>query len=222
MSVTGVKGRMLALGAAAVLAGCAGEDGAAGGTSSTAPSSSAPATSAPQKTPATSGPSTTSTPTTTAVTVDPVEQSKQAVAAAVVEANAAYLYAVYNVGAPDALDRLIASTTESGSLRAQRLARYQELVDNGWRARPNPVIPDLLTPERVELIDAVTAEVVVCVIDSGVVYEPGALPDGSDAIVNDTVTAIRSRAVMKLVDGVWQLDSGDRIGSWEAAVCPPE
>jgi hypothetical protein len=206
---------------AAVLAGCAGKDGgAAGGTAAAAPSP--PVTSAAPTRTAAPGPSTTMAPTTTAVTVDPVEQSKQAVAAAVVEANAAYLYAVYNVGAPDALDRLIASTTENGPLRAQGLARYQELVDNGWRARPNPVIPDLLTPERIELIDAVTAEVVVCEIDSGVVYEPGALPDGSDAIVNDTVTARRTRAVMKLVDGVWQIDSGKNIGSWEAAVCPPE
>lgn len=142
--------------------------------------------------------------------------------AAAIESREAYLYAVYNVDAPDALDRLLTSTTDGGASQERGLELYNNVVENGWRARPNPEVPNSTTIEQVSIIDDTTAEVTSCTVDAGVVFSPGANPDGSDQIVNDDIVAYRNLLEIVFVEGVWLVDMGVRVDTWEGATeCDP-
>lgn len=157
------------------------------------------------------------TPTTPVAT--PAPTAEEVVAAAAVESREAYLYAVYNVDVPDALVRLRASTT--GPSLELGLANYQSIVDNGWRVRPNPDVPSALTPESIELLDEATAEAIVCVVSAGVVFAPGANPDGTDLIVNADISASRDRITLVLEAGAWKLREGTTIETWSGETsCP--
>ena len=56
----------------------------------------------------------------------------------------------------------------------------QDLRDEGWRVRPHPAVPDSVVVEEVDVRDSTAstaaADVVVCVVDAGIVYEPNAGP----------------------------------------------
>ena len=105
------------------------------------------------------------------------------------------------------------------------LENIETLRSNGWRTRENPAVPSILTVEGdVELLDgppATRAEVTVCEIGAGIVYEPAGAPDGSDAIVNDEIVARRARTTLVLEDGTWKVFGGESLGEWNgAATCP--
>ena len=135
-----------------------------------------------------------------------------------------YLYAVRNYDAPDALDVLSHSVVRDSPSWVLTTRNMETLRSHGWRSRENPEAPSTLTVEgEVTLLDATRAEATVCTIDSGVVFEPGAAPDGSDTIVNDQITAVRDRITMVLDGGVWKLYEGTGLGSWIGATsCPAE
>jgi hypothetical protein len=180
----------------------------------------------PQVTAETRPPTTTApadTTPSTSTTVPPAPGStEEAVAAAAVEVTNAYRYAVSNLGAPDALDRLIAVTTEQGTARQVGVANYESLVANGWLSKPNPTITNSSIVESVTIIDAVTAEVVTCDINASIVYAPGGNPDGSDLIINDAIRTSRERSTFVLEAGTWKLVGGERIERWDGAIsCPP-
>jgi hypothetical protein len=218
--------------AGAILASCSGAESDVA--DSTAPTTIEPTTPAPtaaptstttSTTPPTTEPTTTTTEApsgTTAATPVPTTApptTEGAIAAAAIESREAYLYAVYNVDAPDALARMRASST--GESLEKGLAIYQEFVDNGWRARSNPDVPSALTPESIRLIDETTAEATVCEVSAGVVFAPGANADGSDLIVNDEISASRLRITLVLEAGTWKLSDGTTIESWSGATsCP--
>jgi hypothetical protein len=215
----------LLIAATAMLAACSDDGDASDRT--TAPSNRPPALATEPSATTTSTSSTTSTTTTTlapTTTVDQIAITKQAVADAAVASREAYLYAVYNLDAPDALQRLEATAAAGSDSLALALDNIETLRTNGWRARPHPDIPDSLTVEsEVDLLDgppATTAEVTVCVIGAGIVYEPAAAPDGSDTIVNDEITARRSRMTLVLENGSWKLSKGVGLGEWSGTSCP--
>jgi hypothetical protein len=65
------------------------------------------------------------------------------------------------------------------------------------------------------------AELVVCVVSAGVLYEPGAAPDSSDVIINDSVVTYRLLYLMSKQDGSWKLRSVSQLDSWEGVTeCP--
>jgi hypothetical protein len=65
------------------------------------------------------------------------------------------------------------------------------------------------------------ATLMVCIIDSGIVYEPNAAPDGGETIVNDIVYAARSLYLMNKLDGVWRLADVTLITEWQGSTqCP--
>jgi hypothetical protein len=144
---------------------------------------------------------------------------EEAVAAAVVTSRDAYLYAIYNVDAPDWREQLEATT--SGASLALSVENVETLQTNGWKARPNPDIPSVAVAEgEFELIDDTTAAITICTIAAGVVYAPAAT-GGAETIINNEIDSVRSRSIFKLVDGVWKLDSGDEIESWKGlGECP--
>ena len=215
-----------------ILASCSGgENDTADSTTPTTIGSTAPAstvaptsTTEPTTPPTTSATTTTTTqapPSTTAATaaVTSAPTTEEAIAAAAIASGDAYLYAVYNPEAPDAVDRLRATST--GASLQLGLENYQSIVDNGWRVRPNPDVPDSTTvASPVQIIDVMTAEVTLCEVGSGVVYAPGGNPDGSDLIINDRIEVSLLRVTMVLEDGVWKLSSGTTIEDLEApAAC---
>ena len=117
----------------------------------TTPPTEPPATDPPSTEPPTTPPPT-ELPTTTETPMDEVEA---AVREAVVTSREAYLYAVYNVEAPDWRERLEASAT--GDSLARGISIVEDLLARGYRARANPEIPSAATPEgNFELIDATT------------------------------------------------------------------
>jgi hypothetical protein len=150
----------------------------------------------------------------------------QAVAEAAVRSRQDYLYAVRNYDRPNALRRLARTTVRDSPSWDLTLQNMETLRSNGWRSRENPDVPSTTTVEGVRLLDgppATRAEVTECTIDSGVVYEPGGAPDGSDTIVNDEIIARRNRVAMVLEDGSWKVFEGENIGTWNGATtCPAD
>jgi hypothetical protein len=161
-------------------------------------------------------------------TIDQVAVTNAAVIAAAVQSRQDYLYAVRNYDAADALDVLGHTTVRDSPSWALITSNIDTLRTHGWRSRENPAVPSTLTVEGdVTLPDGPTgmrAQLTVCTIDSGVVFEPGGAPDGSDAIVNDQITAIRDRITMVRDEGgAWKLYEGAGMGSWPGATsCPAD
>jgi hypothetical protein len=213
-----------------LVAGCTSDPDA---TASTTPSTRNPPTTASRSSTAPTSP-TTELPTTTATTrtalattttVDQVAVAKGAAAAAVVQGRQDYLYAIFNLDAPDALTVLANTTAPDSPSWALTIANIDQLRREGWRARPDPMVPSTTTVEgEARLLDgppATKAEITVCTIDSGVVYEPSGAPDGSDTIVSDSITARRTRVTMVVQDGRWKAYEGTVLGSWAGATsCP--
>lgn len=185
----------------APLAGCSGgDDDDATASSQSPPAPTAAGTPNSARTTATSSttvessttssstttPPTTTMPTTTIppTTVDEVQATKAAIVAAVVQTREAYNYAVTNYGAPDVLDVLARSAIRDSPSWNLVVQNMDTLRANGWLVRPHPEIPDTSTVEgEVQLLDgppATRAEATVCTISAGVVYKPGAAPDGAD------------------------------------------
>jgi hypothetical protein len=205
--------------ASLLLAACSSGDGDAVETTSVVPT--APPDTAPPSTP----PAPTDAPTTTAApptTIDPAAQLAAAVEADLLEAFDA-LYASIQDPNNDAtvaaaLDWHLASNRE---FIADQLETFRT---NSWVARPNPVVQAGVYVEvpavLIEPSDDV-AELQVCEVDSWIVVEPGAGPDGADALVNDELTTYRSTYFVRYVDGRWRIEGSSLIGTWLGLVpCP--
>jgi hypothetical protein len=208
--------------------GCSDDDGAGASTSSaTAPPETTTPTRAPTSTSTTAR--TTEAPTTIEApptTVDPIAATKTAVAAAAVQSRLDYLYAVQNYDAPDALAVLSSHVAANSPALQVGIQNMETLRSHGWRVRPNPDVPSSLTVESdVTLLDgppATKAELTVCEVSAGIVYEPASGPNGEDTIVNDEINSSRSRITMVLEDGAWKLVSGQDLGTFNGqSSCPP-
>lgn len=204
-----------------VLAACNGSSDAIVSTTSRADSSTtepdtATTASVDQTTTTTSAPP----ETTTAPTVDSTAPADTAVADGLIASRDAYLYAVYNLDAVDALDRLNSTHAAGGPSLALALDNIQTLVDNGWLARPNPDVPDTVTIESdVTMLNDTTAELTACVVGAGEVYAPGAGDGGADLLVNGEIEAALNRVTMVLEDGRWKLQSGTNISTEAGTAC---
>jgi hypothetical protein len=116
--------------------------------------------------------------------------------------------------------RALIESTRVGANLERALAILDELVMNGWVAIEHPTDPARTTIEDGPFIDGDTATVVVCDLDSNIVIEPGAAPDGSDAMVNDEVVALRIEVTLARVSGTWKVSAGRILGEWpEALTC---
>lgn len=216
---------LLAMG---VLASCDSDGTSTTSTSSTSSAATTAGLSTSTSTTSTTSttPPTTNTSTTVAPSTSDVSQStKQAVADAVKQSRVAYNYALTNYDAPDALDVLAQSFVRDSPSWNLTLQNMQTLRSKGWLARPNPDVADTSTVEgEVQLLDgppATKAQATVCTISAGVIYKPGAAPDGSDLIVNDEVVARRELVTMVLQDGAWKAEEGTNLGTWNGrSDCP--
>jgi hypothetical protein len=217
-----VLGALLAA-ASMLVVSCGGDDDTPVPTSTANPSTSTSASTTTSSTVPATSVDTTAAPTTT---VDEIAATKAAVADAAVQGRLDYLYAVQNYDAPDAV-AVLSSHLAAGSPALQLgLDNLETLRSNGWRVRPNPDVPSVLTVQsEVSLLDgppATRAELTVCTVSAGVIYEPGSGPNGEDTIVNDEINSSLDRITMVFEDGAWRLVSGQNVGDFKgASSCAP-
>lgn len=214
------KGSVLVLASAMLTLAACSSDGDA--TPSTIPGSSAdpvaPTTAAPATTLASL---TTQAPTTT---IDPAVALAAQVEADFREADRLASEALQDPNNAEkeaaALDRRTGALADQ--LR-ETLAEFRQ-SDRAWR--PNDLVPASLeveVPAALVVDGADVAELVSCELNSWVVVEVGAGPDGTDAIVDSSVVAFRNSVLLRDVDGIWLVEGGTTLGRWEGADgCPAE
>ncbi len=106
---------------------------------------------------------------------------------------------------------------------AAKLAEWRDL---NYALRENPDVPASITvesPATLVLDGGDVAEMQICEVDPWMVVELGAGPNGSDAIVNDEVSAYRRRFFMRLIDGTWRFEGGieiERVGGSDRRARP--
>jgi hypothetical protein len=208
-----------ALGVVALLAASCSSDEAAPAT--TVEATAAETTPPPPATdPPATDPATTIAPTTT---LDPA-----ATLAAEVEADLLEAFRLLNIGLQDptndekraaALDRFV------GANREFIMDRFEEFRANGYAIRQSPSIEPVISIEvSAQLVKPSTdlVRVQICDVDSWITVEVGAGPNGTDAVVDPTLTAYRTTFFMRLVDDVWKVEGGEQVGEWQGAeTCPP-
>jgi hypothetical protein len=200
-----------------LLAACSGSDGDAAPSTTPAPVATTAATPAPTTT---SVPSTTQAPTTT---IDPAQTLAAEVEADFREAirlgDEALQEPFDAARAAAALDRRLGVVRENF---AERLARYRT---ENLAIRQNETVPATIVVEqparRIPPSDDVI-EMQVCEVDSWIVVEVGAGPNGTDAVVNPDVVAYRAQIFMRNVDGIWRYEGGNDLASWEGVASCPE
>jgi len=201
-----------------LLAACSGGGDASPATTATTPTVTATTEADPTTTVA---PTTTEAPTTT---IDPAEALAAAVEADLLEANRLENEASQD---PFNADKEQAALERRAGFAAaaleEKLADYRQ---RNVAIRPNGQVPATViveSPATLVVEGADVAQVQVCEINSWILVEVGAGPNGSDAVVNPDVVASRASVFLRAVDGVWKIEGGNSIAEWEgAASCPPE
>jgi hypothetical protein len=202
--------------AVALIAACSGSDDAAPATTLEAPTTVAPTVPDPTTTVA----PTTEAPTTT---VDPAQAL-----AAEVEADFRETIRLTNEAFQDPMNDEKVTAALDGYLGANRdfiQARFDEFRSNGWVATPNPAIEPALIielPARLIPPSEDVVEMQVCEIDPWIVVEPGAGPDGTEAIVDSELYTYRSVFFLRDVEGRWRIEGGNETGSWTGLLTCPD
>jgi hypothetical protein len=166
---------------------------------------------------------TTTTTVAPTTTVDPLAAEEAAASEAAEQARLARLNVLVSPDDPAAIAALDQFYVAGSPARAEVDSSLIDLETEGWEVRPHSTVPETLTVEEISFGGPGAATLVVCIIDSGVIYEPGAAPDGGDVIVNDTVYAARSQYEMVMVDGAWKLADISLVEEWQGiAECPEQ
>lgn len=205
---------------AVALAACSGSEDA---TTTVPPTDDASTTDPPTTTdaPTTTPPPTTDAPTTT---VDPATAFADEVEADFLETMRLTDEAFMDPTNDDKVAAALAGFV-GGNLDYIR-GLLEEFRTNGWVARPNPDVLDSIVIEARAQPNGVrpdSAVLQVCDVNAWIVVEPGAGPNGSDAIVDPDVVAFRSRYALERIDGRWLILGSAPLGSWNGvAACPDE
>lgn len=175
-----------------------------------------------ESTPTTSTTTTTTTlaPTTT---LDPATEL-----AAEVEADFLETFRLTDLAIQEPTNDARVAAALDGYIESNRDLIENQLADlrtKGYVARPNPNVAAGVIIENPAVLassPADTAVIQVCEIDSWIVVEPGAGPNGSDAIVDPDVTSYRSNYIVAKVDSRWRIRGSQSLGSWPGEPsCPP-
>lgn len=175
-------------------------------TSTTAPASPSSTTSVTTTVPPTTVAPTTS-PTTSPPTTVPVDPTDAVIAdflAAWEGINEAKLNPQDQALVDAAASRL------SGVLLPSFLERIDQFRANNWRSLTDDGAPASATiVEGSVIIVDETATLAFCDLDSNVLVEVGALPDGGDAVVDESIVARLSDATLRLEGDRWLLVSSN-------------
>jgi hypothetical protein len=215
-SAMGRRGSALVVATVCLLAACSSGEGDVAETTSVtrtvASSIDVPAT--------TNVPTTSESPTTT---IDPA-----AALAAEVEADfreADRLGREASMDPFDAAKEQTALEWRLGVIAENFAAKLADWRERNYALRENPDVPASITvevPAALVLEGADVAEMQICEVDSWIVVEAGAGPNGTDSIVNDEVVASRATVLLRKVDGVWRYEGGSVVEEWEGRdACAP-
>jgi hypothetical protein len=211
-----------ALGLVALLtAGCS-SDEAATATTAIAPTTIVETTPLPPATdPTTTEPTTTTAPTTT---LDPAATLAAEVEADFLEADR--LGREASMDPFDEAKEAAALDRRLGVIRDNFAATLADYRTRNYAIRENPTTAALITvevPAALVVEGGDLAEMQICEVDSWILVEVGAGPNGEDAIVSGETSSYRSLLFLRDVDGKWRIEGGSEIGRWEGlAECPGE
>jgi hypothetical protein len=196
------------------LASCAGDDDPA--TAPTLPPTAPPTTSRiPVTAEPTSPPPTTEAPTATTTPAQDL--------AAEVEAD---LLEAFRLGREASMDPFNAGKEQAALDRrlgmiAQSLSNsLADLRSKNYAIRPNPNVTASVvveSPPRFVGAESRVAEVQICEVNSWLLVEVGAGPNGTDAVVDPDVVSSRATIFMRNVDDVWRFEGSDLIEEWFGA-----
>jgi hypothetical protein len=207
-TLTPMRPSLVAIAAAATLlvVGCSDSGESADTTTVSATGTLADSTAPTTKNP----PTTTSAPTTTS-TVAPtttIDPTTQLIADIEADLNAGE-QALFAAGA-DPTNPALRSALEqyySGTSIAAVTKFLDGLVTDGLLMRPSATVPSTITVQSIETVDdpATAAVIVMCRVDSSVVFEP---LGQTEVIVNDQVSNTTSSSRVFLINETWRLDGG--------------
>jgi len=202
-----------------LLAACSSGGDASPETTTTTPTVTATTEAEPTTTDA---PTTTEAPTTT--TIDAAQ-----VLAAEVEAD---LLEAFRLGREASQDPFNASKEQAalerrlGAIADGLQGSLAEFRERNYAIRPNYITPASVVVESAPRFlgsDGEVAQVQICEVNSWILVEIGAGPNGTDAIVNPDVVASRATIFMRDVDGIWLFEGSSLIEEWEGvAECVAE
>jgi ABC-type transport system substrate-binding protein len=211
------RGIVLAMAIAGTLAACS-SSGDADPAPTTDPSTTV-AVSEPEPTTTTAAPTTTVAPTTT---LDPAESLAAEVEADLLEADR-----LENEASKEPFDsekERVALERRVGFAAEALRSKLEDYRRRNVAIRENPEVAPVVAIEvQAELAPAAgdVAEVQVCEVNSWILVEVGAGPNGTDAVVNSDVVASRGIVILRRVDDVWRVEGGRQIGEWAgASECP--
>jgi len=216
-----------------VLAACGSEQNADPPATSAAVANTVPPTILPPATtaaaPITTAPTTmpeTTPPASDTATTEPVDE-EAAAKQAVIEA-AEHAWYVFNEAKLDPTDEqkvaaaLAASTGNARTWASDALETYRTLNRKSITSTDVPAFVDVYEDSvRVDLW-AGTATIELCDLGSNVMVELGSNPDGSDRILDESVTAYHELNTFELVDGAWLYADGTDLAQYPGALtCDP-
>jgi hypothetical protein len=179
----------------------------------------------PGSTPPTSSPPTTAVPTTDAPTTT-LDEAAQLAAEVEADFLEAFRLTDLAIQDPTSEEKVSAALDAYASANREFVAdRIDRLRSSGQLARANPDVSpavDVEVPAQLVHQSTETAFLQACYVDPWLIVEPGAGPNGGDAVVNDEVRSYRSKFVLQLIDQRWRISGGESLGDWEGVGCPPE
>lgn len=171
----------------------------------------------------TTGSASTSTIAAPPTTIDPADSLAAEVEADFLEADR-----LGREASMDPFDRdkeVAALDRRLGVIRDNFAARLADYRTNNYAIRANDAIPASITVEVPALLvvdNGDVAEMQICEVDSWILVEVGAGPNGSDAIVDSEVVASRSVVFLRNSEEVWLYEGGAVVDEWEGATtCSP-
>ena len=173
----------------------------------------------PASDPSATAPATTVAPTTT---LDPATALAAEVEADFLEADR--LGREASMDPFDAAKEAAALDRRLGVIRENFKAKLADWRLRDYALRVNPSVPASVTveiPAALVIEGGDVAELQICEVNSWVLVEVGAGPNGEDAVVDPDVSASRSTIFMRRMDGTWKVEGGDQITRWDGATeCP--
>jgi hypothetical protein len=210
---------MAAVAALLVPAACSSNDDDTAETSVVRPAPSA--TDAPTTVPPATTAPTTAAPTTT---LDPAEELAAQVEADFREADR--LGREASMDPFDTAKEAAALERRLGVIRENFAAKLADWRERNYALRANPDLPasiEVEVPATLVLEGGDVAEMQICEVDSWVLVEVGAGPNGGDAVVNTETLSYRTMIFLRNVDEVWRVEGGNEIERWEGTPeCPSE
>jgi hypothetical protein len=93
-------------------------------------------------------------------------------------------------------------------------AAIQRLRDLNEHIVVNPDVPSTVVPEPLTVevdIDDGMATIELCEVNSFIRVQVGGAPDGTDLVVDDSITVIRQRQSFVVEDGSWKMNDAERL-----------